>query len=208
MREKIIGIYCIGNLVNNKKYIGKSIDVLKRIQSHKSSMKLKKRENKHLLCAVEKYGLNNFNFYVIETCDLNELTIKEKYWIKYYNTTNPEYGYNFTEGGEGISNPNEEARKNLSNSHKGKKASSETKTKMSLSGKGKSHKDYNRIIKEETKEKISKSSKGKKQSQETKNKISQKNIGSKSGQGVRRKKNLNSQYIGVDIVDPTFRTII
>jgi len=49
---------------------------------------------------MKKFGLENFNFDVIEECSLKELDKKEKYWIKYYNSTDPNKGYNLTDGGK------------------------------------------------------------------------------------------------------------
>ena len=49
---------------------------------------------------MNKYGINNFSFEIIEECKKNELSEKEKYWINYYNSTSPN-GYNLTKGGDG-----------------------------------------------------------------------------------------------------------
>lgn len=48
MDEKICGIYCIENLVNNKKYIGQSVDIINRKQNHFSKLKNKHHENQYL----------------------------------------------------------------------------------------------------------------------------------------------------------------
>ena len=44
------------------------------------------------------YGIENFCFEVIEELPLNRelLTEREQYWINYYNTLDPQYGYNET----------------------------------------------------------------------------------------------------------------
>lgn len=51
---------------------------------------------------MRKYGINNFNFEIIELCsdDNNLLSEREKYWIDFYNSY--ETGYNETRGGEGL----------------------------------------------------------------------------------------------------------
>ena len=41
-----------------------------------------------------------FNFIILEECSSNLLDEKEKYWIEFYDTTNPEKGYNLTTGGQ------------------------------------------------------------------------------------------------------------
>lgn len=45
-----------------------------------------------------KYGVDNFDFEIVELCAQNELNEKEKYWIKQYNSYLK--GYNETIGGE------------------------------------------------------------------------------------------------------------
>ena len=49
---------------------------------------------------MNKYGINNFSFEIIEECKKDELSEEERYWINYYNSTAPN-GYNLTKGGEG-----------------------------------------------------------------------------------------------------------
>ena len=91
-----IGIYKITNKVNNKVYIGQSVDIFQRWKEHKSYAFCEKREcyNNHLYCAIRKYGLENFKFQIIEECNKDELDVKEQYWIKYYDSINPNKGYN------------------------------------------------------------------------------------------------------------------
>lgn len=88
------GIYKIINLINNKQYIGQSIDIETRWQQHKTSNK-----NYILYQAFKKYGLENFSFEIIEECSKEKLDEREQYWIKYCNTLTPN-GYNMTSGGE------------------------------------------------------------------------------------------------------------
>lgn len=98
--EKIIGIYCIENLINHKKYIGLSKDIHRRWGEHRRTAfnSASKSYDLPIYGAIRKYGLENFSFNIIEECKEEELQEKEKYWIKYYNST--ENGYNLTEGGE------------------------------------------------------------------------------------------------------------
>lgn len=63
------GIYVIENIVNNKKYVGKSKNVYKRIHQHVSDILILERnynENPHLLNSVNHHGLDNFKYYIIE----------------------------------------------------------------------------------------------------------------------------------------------
>lgn len=105
--KKICGIYKITNLINKKKYIGKSIDIERRFREHKSKSEWRRTPRKPLYLAFQKYGLESFSFEVLEECDKSVLNKRERYWIKYYQTNNRELGYNIREGGEG-SGPGEE----------------------------------------------------------------------------------------------------
>lgn len=102
----MIGIYKITNQVNNKIYIGQSKRIKERWQEHLRSgqpekYSIKERDSKvpiHL--AMQKYGVENFKFEIIEECLEEELNDKERYWISYYNSNNKEKGYNLTIGGQ------------------------------------------------------------------------------------------------------------
>ena len=91
------GIYKITNIINNKAYIGQSIHVEERWKKHKS---FPIQNSKYpLYLAFKKYGIENFNFEIIEICPAELLNEKEIYYIKYFDTYNN--GYNQTIGGGG-----------------------------------------------------------------------------------------------------------
>jgi group I intron endonuclease len=96
--DKRCGIYCIKNKVNNKVYIGKSINIYSRLYQHLSNLNTGKRKSKnsHLLNAWEKYGRNNFEYFVLEYLEPIENLVKERelYWILKYNSIDRNYGYN------------------------------------------------------------------------------------------------------------------
>jgi group I intron endonuclease len=100
MREKKCGIYCIENLVNGKKYIGKSIDIGFRWNGHRTKFKNKKHANPYFQNSYDKYGEENFKYSIIEICEKEELSEREIFYIKEFNTKHPN-GYNVTDGGEG-----------------------------------------------------------------------------------------------------------
>lgn len=91
----MIGIYKITNLINNKSYIGQSINIEGRFVSHKKN----KRSSLELQKDIISYGIENFSFDIIEECKLEELNEKETFWINYYDSYN--FGYNKTKGGKG-----------------------------------------------------------------------------------------------------------
>lgn len=97
----MVGIYIIRNLVNNKIYIGQSIDIERRWQEHKRMYK-KESERKHsyLYNAIYKYGIDSFSFDVLEECDEAILNEREIYYIDKFNATDHDIGYNITAGGD------------------------------------------------------------------------------------------------------------
>lgn len=114
---KKIGIYCITNVVNNKKYIGYSIDITRRWETHKRDLRNNKHENSHLQHSYNKYGADAFEYSIIEECEQENLKIREKYWIAFYDLKNS--GYNMSEGGDGLLNPPEEIGRKISEKLKG-----------------------------------------------------------------------------------------
>ena len=92
-----IGIYKIQNLLNGKVYIGQSVDIEKRWSVHKTELKNNYHYNTHLQNAWNKYGEENFEFSVVEQCNIDQLNQKEIYWISKFDSY--EDGYNLTSGG-------------------------------------------------------------------------------------------------------------
>ena len=95
-------IYCYTNLINQKKYIGQSIDPKQRYNAHKSSAfnENSKEYNSPLHMAMRKYGYENFSYEILqETNDIELLNSLEVFYIKYYNSQIPN-GYNILEGGK------------------------------------------------------------------------------------------------------------
>jgi group I intron endonuclease len=109
-------IYKITNILNNKIYIGKTTKTLKiRWNTHLRDSK--KNSNIYLYNAIKKYGKDNFIIEQIENCPDECGNDKEKYWIKYFNSSNKTIGYNITEGGDG-GIKSEESKKRISESLK------------------------------------------------------------------------------------------
>lgn len=94
------GIYQYINKINNKSYIGQSINIQKRYREHKNAAfnPNNKDYDQTIHRAIRKYGLENFDFVILEECSPEELDQKEVYWIAYYDTYHN--GYNETEGGD------------------------------------------------------------------------------------------------------------
>lgn len=91
-------IYRITNKINDKSYIGKTIQTLiERFDDHKYQSKYK---DTYFYRAIKKYGIEQFHIETICECSINDIDEKEKYYIDRYNTLAPN-GYNITVGGTG-----------------------------------------------------------------------------------------------------------
>ena len=94
-------IYGIKNLVNNKIYIGKSTNIKIRNKAHETSFIRGQAVNIHLQRAINKYGIENFEFVILEEVCLENIDDKEKYWINCFKSYDEKFGYNKTMGGDG-----------------------------------------------------------------------------------------------------------
>lgn len=90
-------IYVIKNLINEKVYVGQSVDSARRWRGHLSNAKHKNSWSA-IDFAIAKYGAENFYYEVLETTE--DYDNKEIYWINYYNSVMPN-GYNYCSGGKG-----------------------------------------------------------------------------------------------------------
>ena len=85
-------IYVIKNLVNGILYVGLTIGNPKyRLSKHYSDA-FKRDSQTAIHTAMRKYGKNNFEMRILETCDLEELNEKETFWINELDTY--KQGYN------------------------------------------------------------------------------------------------------------------
>jgi group I intron endonuclease len=91
-------IYKIINIVDNKVYIGSSLNVKQRKLNHFRNLKSETHHSLHLQRAYNKHGRGNFLFDIIEVGDYNfsylELLLKEDKWVLYYDSLDPNKGYN------------------------------------------------------------------------------------------------------------------
>jgi hypothetical protein len=78
------GVYQIKNLINNKCYIGSSIEIENRWRRHKKDLRKNKHHSIILQRAWNKYGESNFEFSIIEECLVEVLIIQEQYYLELY----------------------------------------------------------------------------------------------------------------------------
>ena len=127
------GIYSIKNLINGKRYIGASKNIHNRWVDHRCKLNNHyKSANNDLQADWDLYGESNFEFSVLKECHSHNLDEREIHWIKYYNATNPLYGYNKSSGGKKLKIP-AEFKKQLT----GRYISANTREKMSQAHRGK-----------------------------------------------------------------------
>lgn len=158
--NRIYSVY-IHKSPSNKYYIG--ITSLNVNDRWKKGNGYKKQP--YFYRAIQKYGWDNFEHKIIaENLTKDEACQMEKDLIKSYNSSNKNFGYNISLGGESGTILSQETKTKISNSLKGRKLSNETKKKLSEIRKGYKHSD-------ETKEKLSDIKKGRKWSEEERNSL-------------------------------------
>jgi group I intron endonuclease len=114
--KNVCGIYAIKNKVNGKVYIGKSVNIHRRMKTHITNLNrsVTDQENEHLIRSWHKHGKENFEYEIVCECTIDELKEKELFYIQEYESTNRDKGYNFRIDSEGGMIPLESTRKKLS----------------------------------------------------------------------------------------------
>lgn len=152
-------VYIIHNYINNKIYVGKTNNIKTRWSRHKANMRSRNVSvKKPIHWAMMKYGLDNFDFSVIQTFRSEEECLgAEKYWIKYFSSFNRNFGYNLTIGGSGSSGfkLSQAAKNKISQANKGLKRTDLFKVTRSNNMLGPKNHFYGKIHSENTKLKYS-----------------------------------------------------
>ncbi|USL89444.1 intron-associated endonuclease 1 [Bacillus phage vB_BceH_LY2] len=178
----MIAVYEIKNTINNKRYVGSSVDVERRIATHKSTLMNDKHKSKPLQCDFNLYGIENFVFNVIKEFDCEEECKDYEYDIiktEFDNLYNQRIQ---KEGGDRISN-NANRDVIVDNIRKGvnkryDNMTPDDKRKHGDKIRGEKNGMYGKTHTDEAKNKISKANKGNtyclgyKASEETKKKLS------------------------------------
>jgi group I intron endonuclease len=90
------GIYQIKNTINEKVYIGSSIDIQKRLYKHLWLLRKNRHDNEHLQNSYNEYGEKNFEFSILEYCNVDDLVSRENFYIESMCTCDSECGYNLS----------------------------------------------------------------------------------------------------------------
>lgn len=83
----MVGIYKFTNKINGKTYIGQSSNINRRFYEHL------RRSEQQIDQAIQKHGIDNFTFEILEECEIEELNEKESFWIEHFKSRIPN-GYN------------------------------------------------------------------------------------------------------------------
>ncbi len=75
------GVYKISNNIDNRIYIGSTQCFKRRFTEHLKSLADNTHNNPHLQKFVNKYGIDSIKFEILEIIDLEDLLIKEQYYL-------------------------------------------------------------------------------------------------------------------------------
>lgn len=111
----VSGIYIIKNLINNKVYVGSSINLNSREYKHFWMLDKGMHDNHYLQQSYNKHGKDSFIFEIVCNCEPGELVLKENYYIDLYKSNKQTSGYNLAKVNEFRRNTyNDEVKINLS----------------------------------------------------------------------------------------------
>ncbi len=143
-------VYQALNTATGKIYIGKTaVSLAQRKGDHKAKA-YKHGRNSSFHEAMRKYGFDNFQWEIIDKAKtLDELNEKERYWIARLKTSEKEYGYNQTTGGD-ICEFNEEVKIKIGLAGKGRKVSEAECKRRSIAMRGERNPFYGKKHDEKT----------------------------------------------------------
>jgi group I intron endonuclease len=174
-------LYRITNLLNSKIYIGQSNNT-RRWSQHTYFAKHPEKTGQYIHYAMSKYGIENFIFEVISTCQTQEEANEiESKLIKQYDSMNKQFGYNSRVGGiEGSrGSHSEETKEKIRQAtiqqiaEKGHPALGTKRTSEQLQKLSEAHKNNPAEYTEEVRKHMSEAHIGIKDSEETKQKKSE-----------------------------------
>ena len=94
----VCGIYKITNLNTKQAYVGQSVNIQDRMKAHiKAGLGIEASSTNKLYNAMQREGVWNFTFELLEECPKDKLNEREVFWIETYQSD--KVGYNLTRGG-------------------------------------------------------------------------------------------------------------
>lgn len=125
--EKIYKIYCL-TAPDGRRYIGTTG---RQYLSMRWVHGVGYRECPAIYAAIQQYGWDSFAKSVLEECTDADIAFeREKYWVSYFQTSNPTHGFNLQNGGKTGFTQADSTKAKISASHTGMTHSPETKAKL------------------------------------------------------------------------------
>lgn len=103
---KQVGVYTITSKINNRIYVGSTrrntgvsvghFGFKARWEDHVTSLIRNKHYNKHLQRHVNKYGIEDLYFEILEVCDVAFVESLERYWINQLDSVNTGFNQCYT----------------------------------------------------------------------------------------------------------------
>jgi group I intron endonuclease len=91
----LIGVYSILNTITGKRYVGSTaISFDARLKQHLTLLNTGKHTSRHLQSSWNKHGESAFEFVVEEICGVENVLIREQYFLDYYKSYDDRFGYN------------------------------------------------------------------------------------------------------------------
>ena len=168
------GVYVITNVINKKIYVGETTNLESRLIEHLRRLLSKRHVNEYLQNAVNLYGIDSFEFDVLEFCDYSDRKKREHYWVTHLHALDKTKGYNIK--------PTDPNKVNLISTETSKKIYETKKRKAEERG-------Y--WFSKECIEARKATRKGYSHSEETKRKIGERSIGRKIPKSQKWKDNLS-----------------
>lgn len=131
------GIYCIESSTSGKRYVGSSLDIIRRFNEHKQRLNRDVHVNKHLQSAWNLYGESDFFFSVLEFCENADLLDREQWWIDHLDTYHNGYNVLPIAGRPYDSSRGVTWGKKISEGKMGHSVSSDTRERLRLANLGK-----------------------------------------------------------------------
>lgn len=150
----MFSLYTLHNKNNGKLYVGQtSTSLAKRWRQHLAVARF--GSPYYISKAIRKHGPDVFEMDEISSgLTKEQVNNLEKVWIILLQSSEAQYGYNCTLGGDGVI-PNEETRYKMGNGARGVIRSAETREKIAAGHRGKRPWNYGIPRTEETKRKVS-----------------------------------------------------
>jgi len=123
----MIGVYKITS-PTGKVYVGESLNVVRRWNQYKNGHTNKQWK---LERSIKKYGWESHEVELIESCCVDLLRERERFWQLHYNSVEDGLNLKLTGAGDVKTKDSVEVTKNRSKGQMGRKQSKETKQKLS-----------------------------------------------------------------------------